>query len=1271
MLLQRSRLAVQQVERPYLAPSWLVILLGGIVAIGLIFIYPHRDLVRRVAEAPDSELSSAYLTNLLRSDPNNPRLRFLLSRHQLGLQQHDLARTTLQLALNDADPTLRREARWLNWQIAEDELEHLPSTAWEKQQTLLESLKTGLAELANENWSEESGLQLANKTYDLSEPKLALQILQRIAAQMPERQQAEEFFEEAARAALGFSRYQASAELYILARQMTDDPRTARQYFHTALRVLQSGNQTASALELGERELGVLADDQETLILLTTLARLERRPDVAERYIRRLLKISLLRQWQALQVARAWGAGFFRPVSTNSKAVEPGIAFDEKIYSLGYEVFLDNRKLEDAWQVAASAVRQKPEDMVWRERLARVSEWSSRPEIALENWLTVAKQTQNDEAWQAVLRLAPGLFNDSALRAGLLYQLGKTPDDWRLLKELVAAYEREGDPRTALSYLGRHIQRRPDPEALVLMADLADRAGQADIAINAWQRLFQNKNEITPARAVRAAVLLMLQGRGDEALHWLDLAQNRLGEDSVTDLQFLRLSGQLAQLQHQDAQAIKTFTKLTGLEKAEVRDFDTLIQLLNETYPIESAKVAARAWERFDQIQHLTQALNLYASQNQWTEMGTLFGKLDAAPDAERRSLLKMRRQLEFLRLAGTYHHNTGNFREARRDFEAGLIIAPGSAAMQQGLLWLYIDSNDAVSLRRLLASREPEWRNDPSLHDALASAYQALSLPQVALERYMTPRVVAHQNDFLWMMNYADALDQNQQTDRAWRLRRHLLSREWQDNVQKANPARPTQLEARQHWLTEAGLENTRRIARTRLLLTQRPGDTGLDALRELLRLDRGAEKNYSNSAAEMAIGWFQDAGEYNAERGFLWHQYGRSKGKPANRPLWAEITIALAEEDRAASGQLLETFGDRLPRYDRINAARAAGDLRLVQTSAFEAQTDQTDDDALHMQLADSLLEFSDHAGMALRSTQLGSMDERTSAGVWHVAVNPRLSLDFHFGQMQRQSKDSNVIVLPPDEIFSSMKINWLHSNGETTLLTEHRDSFASYNPIQVEHEYRIDNRLSLRIGLGSQLTTQESLPLRIAGMKDRAVFSLRYQPTRQDQIIVEHWAERYNLQSGARVGSGQHSSATLSHAYRQEARDLQFSLFWSTHQYSRLDDPSNASDKDRQFLKYTPPGTTLTPSYFLPDDFSFYGIRVSSDVRYEDQYTRATRPFGSISRTWHSILGPGYDLRLGLAGSVLGTDHLSLTWGLGKSGMQSSGLLRDLQLNYRIHY
>lgn len=94
-------------------------------------------------------------------------------------------------------------------------------------------------------------------------------------------------------------------------------------------------------------------------------------------------------------------------------------------------------------------------------------------------------------------------------------------------------------------------------------------------------------------------------------------------------------------------------------------------------------------------------------------------------------------------------------------------------------------------------------------------------------------------------------------------------------------------------------------------------------------------------------------------------------------------------------------------------------------------------------------------------------------------------------------------------------------------------------------------------------------------------------------------------------------------------------------------------------------------LGQDFFLPESFSFYGLQVSTNMRYEQEYTRALLPFATASRTWHSVLGPGYELRLGMAGSVLGSDHLGLSWGVGKSGLQLQGLTRSLLFTYRLHF
>ena len=1273
MLPHRSRSAASAAERPFLAPGWLIALLAAIVGLVLFLLYPRTDLERRLAAMPDTALSAAYLANLLRSDPDNPRLRLLLARQQLQMDKLDAARATLQPALDAHDEATRRAAWWMLFEITEGDYRRLPASATAERTALQRDMLRQMQQLAEQAPSLEQQIELAGKAYQYNAPSLGQALFKALANRLDDPAQASALFARAARDALANGDYRGCAELYLLARSSSPDAQQARRHFHAALRALQSGNQPLAALELGERELGDLADDPDTLLLLTQLSRAAGRPEVADRYIRRLLKLSLRQQWQALQVARAWGEGAFHHVSEKGTPRGPGIAFDDRIFTLGYEVFLENRKLEDAWQVASAAVRQAPDNLDWRERLARVAEWTARPQVALDNWLKIARATGQDEAWQAVLRLAPGLFDDAALIPALHYQIARQPQDIRLIRELVAAQERLGEPRPAIAYLERLSQRQPRPEVLELLAELAERAGETDTALQAWQRLFADPAQLTAARALRVAVMLLLKGRRNEALAWLDKARPGAGLNDAGDVDYWRLSGQLAEMQQRDAQAIDAFRRLIEADKAEAGDYDALLRLLNLTAPAEAASIAARAWRQLDEPRYLIQALTLYANRNRWREIGALLRELDPAPNASRRALRRLQSMPEFLRLAGTYQQNTGRLAEARRSFEAALRLAPDSTDLQQALLWLFIDSNDAAALRRTLASHELTWRANPALHDALAASHQALSQPQVALQRYLNPRVAAHQDDFLWLMNYADALDQNQQSDRAWRLRRHLLSAEWQ-----AAQGGRTLHAARQRWLTEEGLDETRRLARARLLLTQRPGDAGLDALRELLRLDSGGHGRYSNAAAETAIGWLQDRAEYSAERAFLWQQYARSRSSPSKRPLWAEITVALAEQDKAASGQLLERFDDSLPRYDRVNAARLVDDLRLAQSAAFETQSEQTDDDPTHQQLTETLLAFSHHAGLDITQRKLGSIDERASTARHHLAISPRLALDVEWGRIARTVRDNNVFAAAPDEEMASARLLWRQANGETLFRIERRESFDDYTPLQLSQRLRLDDRLSLDLAIGRNLPSQESVALRLAGMKDQQAVSLNYAPTRLDQIQLEHRREDYRMQNGEALGNGRHTGISYSHSLRLDTPDLQVSAFWSTLRFDReaLSDSGQAARYYRDLLGSPQKDlyasvTALPANTFVPDSFRFYGLRLSSNQRYAQEYTRAWQPFGSLGLTRHSELGTGYDLRIGLAGSLFGADHLALSGGLAKSGLQTGGLVRELQITYRIHY
>ena len=62
---------------------------------------------------------------------------------------------------------------------------------------------------------------------------------------------------------------------------------------------------------------------------------------------------------------------FQKPSSQAEDLIHNLKFFNEKTYKMAYDVFLANGNVEDAYQIAVVAVRKKPLDNEWRERLEK------------------------------------------------------------------------------------------------------------------------------------------------------------------------------------------------------------------------------------------------------------------------------------------------------------------------------------------------------------------------------------------------------------------------------------------------------------------------------------------------------------------------------------------------------------------------------------------------------------------------------------------------------------------------------------------------------------------------------------------------------------------------------------------------------------------------------------------------------------------------------------------------------------------------------------
>lgn len=288
-MMNRRSSSIAAPERPRLMPPAQIALFGLLLLLALYLVHAGPDLPQRLQGASFSDpLSLAYLNAWLRAEPENDGLRLRLAEHQARNGRLDLARTTLAPLLGPAGATRGHhvEAEALALDILNRALwRHRPGTPG-----FVQARRAVLAQMERLAVLPLEPPQLvpyARQAVALGAPELALRFYRRrLASGLP---LGMPLYAEIARLQLGLGRYREAAATCLRGMEHATGRAEQRRLFLTALGALQSGNLLPEALAAAERHGRPLADDPETLRFLTRLARRANRPDLAERYVTRLL----------------------------------------------------------------------------------------------------------------------------------------------------------------------------------------------------------------------------------------------------------------------------------------------------------------------------------------------------------------------------------------------------------------------------------------------------------------------------------------------------------------------------------------------------------------------------------------------------------------------------------------------------------------------------------------------------------------------------------------------------------------------------------------------------------------------------------------------------------------------------------------------------------------------------------------------------------------------------------------------------------------------
>ncbi len=939
--------------------------------------------------------------------------------------------------------------------------------------------------------------------------------------------------------------------------------------------------------------------------------------------------------------------------SSEDEALRPFNAAD---YALAFEVFLGNGDQERAFRIARKAVASVPNDAGWRRKLARVAEWTHRPELAWEQWnFLFSKGDHSDETLSAVLRFAPSSGNSAAaLEAwkirgehGVLTET-QLDDVYNLFEE--ASLAQQGS-----QFFERQYRRNGNLRLLEYAAKLAANVGDDDRALQLYTER-ANLNPFSLDATLRAVVFLIRRDRLREAYALLEEKRAEVPADAVEYWHILsNISWELGE----------TGTAEIALRRQSesAQSTDRLIFLVRQQHPEQAADLAFEAYRRFGTDDFLINALSIYGERGNAAAQTRIFKSLSE------KDLQKAEKDNRFLILRAQYYQLKQDNEHAWVDFRRALGRSPDDSAVVAPVLWFLIDTRRDDELLPLLRRLTLKAENTSDYWQPFAAAYHALDRYREALYWYRK-EIARNPDDILLLLNYADALDRVQLPGMGERVRRHAWLR-LHEKFPKPELAMPLD-------------SHPELLALARLAILNQPGDPGLALVRQVVEQLRGVGEGVgagvgvtaesAQQTKDLIFGWAVSQEQFLSARAWMWLNYARhAKDRP---PLWAESQTALQLNDTETMDRLLTGKSEGLPIYNRYDAAYALEHWPLALDTAFRGLENNGVDEELHDRYRQHAPQHSNYVQMSASSDKYGDFASHEQQLELKLVADRRLHLRFGWSQLS-QSSENPTLAVPARQRLSSVEARWLGSQGETAFSLFRREELAGNTGWQFSQSWAWSPHLNLNGSIASHVDATDGLPLRVGGYENNLRLGLNYAISKREYVSIAPRLNRYYTQYGDYLGSGRIFYVDAGYRIRTEYPD------WRVHAFAISQSYSYDGAVGAQALAHLSPavrnaiasGDIDAVRYFVPDGSITRGVCLGMGENLAGQdlqevYTRAWRHFYDVCPTRNTLNGAGYTGTIGIVGSISGEDHLSLRLEQSSDGSGSGALSRSLAARYK-HY
>jgi tetratricopeptide (TPR) repeat protein len=903
--------------------------------------------------------------------------------------------------------------------------------------------------------------------------------------------------------------------------------------------------------------------------------------------------------------------------------------YDAELYETGYQVFLMNGNVADGLRLAESALRQRPDDTVWRRRAAQCAEWSGEPATALKHWMHLAMTTGDREAGDRALKLAEGL-RDFRTTMDLLKRRLYKGADIETARAFVAAAESMGENGEAIAVLEKLRGGAHGKYALEELPRLYEADGSPEKAIRALQEYGRNYRH--SSRSLLHLATLQY-GTGDLEGAYRSL-KGGLDTSAAEDPEYLAATGDLCwRMQDMDC-AVSAARKRVRMGKPGEEDYRRMMFVMRESNPGEAFGVAREACERFGSPAFFNEVADLGEQQGKWRELELFLNGMGAD---ER---VQLERTSRYWVLRARVSGHLGRVDESVSSYRQALRLEPGDGNLRAGYVWLLLDLDRSEDLKEAVRRWPEMTERTPQLADALGAAHVYLGNYGTALMLFRE-RYPARKDDPLWSLAFGDVLEQNNLAQEAFgeRMRGLRVLQAGTKGLESSSSAREKS-----------------RADLARFLLQLQRGDR-LDALME--NVIRGSS---DPETKELVAAWALSTERNDFARWWLVRQYAANGKKPA----WVELGLALEENDRDKMAALLAGKPDHLPYRDAIEAAQRAGSHPLSEEMAWQRSWTNPDDYLLYEQVRDIYSRHPSFAAYGLRLLDRGGIGGLENWFDMSLPLTRRFNLTAGFSHTINSSlKDDVLADYPAGDTRARVGIGFQFHKGTADLALGWRSALDEVITFGASASYQLFPRVQVTGDFGYSAPADESIPLIIGGVKDFGAIRFSCSPTVRDTIQAGFSHVVLRDQSRNLLGSGWTYTLDVSHRLTFSYPDFSVRAFTGYYDYSRDRAPRG------DILELVPPGSAGDASFFVPDSYFQVGIGADFGQAYREVYSQNWKPFGSTSVSWRTDSGVGFDFGLGTHGPVFGCDSLWFQFSLSRGTASSEDLSGIAEMGYKYFF